>query len=235
MFISFEGVDGCGKSTQARLLVEALRATGRTVRLTREPGGSPGAEAIRRLLVEGGADRWSAETECLLFTAARRDHVERLIRPALAAGETVVTDRFADSTRVYQGAARADLRAMVDALHALSIGLEPDRTFVLDLDPAEALARAEARAARAAAAAATTATAALASAAAAAAGASGLVEVAGIVALTGEDRFERFGLAFQQRLREGFLALAASEPDRIRVIDAAGPPEAVAARIQAAL
>jgi len=235
MFISFEGVDGCGKSTQARLLVEALRATGRIVRLTREPGGSPGAEAIRRLLVEGNADRWSAETECLLFTAARRDHVERLIRPALAAGETVVTDRFADSTRVYQGAARADLRAMVDALHGLAIGLEPDRTFVLDLDPEEALARAEARAARAAAAAATTATAALASAAAAAAGASGMIEVAGIVALTGEDRFERFGLAFQQRLRAGFLALAASEPDRIRVIDAAGPPEAVAARIRAAL
>ena len=106
MFISFEGIDGCGKSTQARLLAEALRAEGRAVVLTREPGGSPGAEEIRRLLVEGAGERWSAETECLLFTAARRDHLERTIRPALAAGRTVITDRFADSTRVYQGATR---------------------------------------------------------------------------------------------------------------------------------
>ena len=145
MFISFEGIDGCGKSTQARMLAEALRAEGREVVLTREPGGSPGAEEIRRLLVEGAGERWSAETECLLFTAARRDHLERVIRPALSAGKTVVTDRFADSTRVYQGAARGDLRQMVDRLHDLMIGTEPDRTFVIDIDPATGLARGTAR------------------------------------------------------------------------------------------
>lgn len=145
MFISFEGIDGCGKSTQARLLADALRAEGRAVVLTREPGGSPGAEEIRRLLVEGAGERWSAETECLLFTAARRDHLERTIRPALAAGQTVVTDRFADSTRVYQGAARGDLRALVDRMHDLAIGVEPDLTFVIDLDPATALGRGTAR------------------------------------------------------------------------------------------
>jgi dTMP kinase len=145
MLISFEGIDGCGKSTQARLLAEGLRAEGRDVVLTREPGGSPGAEEIRRLLVEGAGERWSPETECLLFTAARRDHLERTIRPALQAGRTVVTDRFADSTRVYQGAARGELRAMVDRLHALMIGVEPDRSFVIDIDPATGVARGAAR------------------------------------------------------------------------------------------
>lgn len=145
MFISFEGIDGSGKSTQARLLAEALRADGRDVVLTREPGGSPGAEEIRRLLVEGEPNRWSAETEILLFTAARRDHVERTIQPALDAGQTVICDRFADSTRVYQGATRGDLRATVDALHARMIGLEPDLTLVIDMDPDAALARGLAR------------------------------------------------------------------------------------------
>lgn len=144
-FLSFEGIDGSGKSTQARLLAEALRSQGRDVVLTREPGGSAGAEEIRRLLVEGAGERWSAETECLLFTAARRDHLERTIRPALDAGKTVVTDRFADSTRVYQGATRGDLRGMVDDLHRLSIGIEPDQTFVIDIDPAVGLARGQAR------------------------------------------------------------------------------------------
>lgn len=145
MFISFEGIDGCGKSTQARMLADALRAEGREVVLTREPGGSPGAEEIRRLLVEGAGERWSAETECLLFTAARRDHLERIIRPALAAGKTVISDRFADSTRVYQGAARGDLRGLVDRMHDLAIGVEPDMTVVIDLDPATALGRGTAR------------------------------------------------------------------------------------------
>ena len=143
--ITFEGIDGCGKSTQARLLADSLRASGHPVVLTREPGGAPGAEQIRRLLVEGDTARWSSETECLLFTAARRDHLEKTIRPALDAGQVVVSDRFVDSTRVYQGAARGDLRALVDRLHALTIGLEPHLTFVLDMDAGEALARGLAR------------------------------------------------------------------------------------------
>lgn len=141
VFISLEGIDGSGKSTQARLLAQHLRARGHEVVLTREPGGSPGAEEIRRLLVEGGCERWSPETELLLFNAARRDHLERTIQPALARGAVVVSDRFADSSRVYQGAARGDLRPLVEALHALAIGVEPDLTLVIDLDPAEALAR----------------------------------------------------------------------------------------------
>ncbi|MBM3606381.1 MAG: dTMP kinase [Alphaproteobacteria bacterium] len=198
MLISFEGIDGCGKTTQARLLADALRAEGRDILLTREPGGSPGAEEIRRLLVEGVGERWSPETECLLFTAARRDHLERSIRPALAQGRSVITDRFADSTRVYQGAARGDLRAMVDRLHDLMIGVEPDRTFVMDIDPAVGLARGAARGGA-------------------------------------EDRFESLGLPFQERLAQGFRALAAEYPDRVRVIDGRGEPAEVAARVRAAL
>lgn len=144
-FITFEGIDGSGKSTQARRLADTLRASGRDIVLTREPGGSPGAEEIRRLLLEGEGDRWSPETECLLFTAARRDHLERTIRPALSDGKTVICDRFADSTRVYQGLRGGDLRAKVDALHELMIGIQPDLTFLIDIEPAIGLRRALAR------------------------------------------------------------------------------------------
>jgi dTMP kinase len=145
-FLSFEGIDGSGKSTQARLLADALRAQGHMVTLTREPGGSPGAEEIRRLVLEGDPDRWSPETEILLFTAARRDHLERTIRPALERGEIVITDRFADSTRIYQGITRGDLVSTVDRLHDLMIATEPDLTILVDIDPALGLSRARARA-----------------------------------------------------------------------------------------
>ncbi|KPA20843.1 Thymidylate kinase [Shimia sp. SK013] len=144
-FITFEGIDGSGKSTQARLLAEHLRARGHDVVLTREPGGSTGAEEIRALVLEGDPDRWSAETEILLFTAARRDHLERTILPALAAGKIVICDRFADSTRMYQGLSRGDLRGVVDQLHDLMIGREPDLTILIDMDPAEGLSRAKSR------------------------------------------------------------------------------------------
>ncbi len=144
-FITFEGIDGSGKSTQARRLAETLRARGDDVVLTREPGGAPGAEDIRRLLVEGDPDRWSPETEILLFTAARRDHLENTIQPALDRGATVISDRFADSTRVYQGAARGDLRDLVDRLHDMMIGREPDLTIIIDMDPDLALSRGLAR------------------------------------------------------------------------------------------
>lgn len=145
LFISFEGIDGSGKSTQARLLADHLRQEGHDVVLTREPGGSPGAEEIRALVLQGDPDRWSAETEILLFTAARRDHVERTIRPALKAGKIVICDRFADSTRMYQGLSRGDLRGVVDSLHVLMIGIEPDLTVLIDMDPAEGLSRAKGR------------------------------------------------------------------------------------------
>ncbi len=145
LFISLEGIDGSGKSTQARRLADTLRAEGHDVLLTREPGGSPGAEDIRRLVLQGDPDRWSPETELLLFTAARRDHLERTIRPALEAGRIVICDRFADSTRVYQGVTRGDLRAKVDALHDLMIGRDPDLTLLIDISPETGLARAKSR------------------------------------------------------------------------------------------
>lgn len=145
MFITFEGIDGSGKSTQTKRLAAHLKARGFDVVLTREPGGSEGAEEIRALVLQGDPDRWSAETEILLFTAARRDHLERLIDPALAAGKIVICDRFADSTRMYQGLSRGDLRAVVDQLHALMIKREPDLTLLIDMDPAVGLSRALSR------------------------------------------------------------------------------------------
>ena len=141
-FITFEGIDGCGKSTQARILSTELNACGNKVLLTREPGGSKGAEEIRNLLLTGNTDRWSAETEILLFTAARRDHLERTILPALESGITVICDRFSDSTRVYQGVTRGDLRDLVDQLDNAMIPRKPDITIVIDLDPHIGLARA---------------------------------------------------------------------------------------------
>ena len=144
-FISFEGIDGSGKSTQLDLLAARLRAEGHEVLLTREPGGSTGAEEIRALVLQGDPDRWSAETELLLFTAARRDHLERTILPALAAGKIVLCDRFADSTRLYQGLSRSDLRQAVDILHTLMIGTEPNLTVLIDINPALGLRRAKSR------------------------------------------------------------------------------------------
>ncbi len=145
MFITFEGIDGSGKSTQAKALVSSLQAQGMACIWTREPGGSEGAEAIRKLLVEGDPDRWSAETEILLFNAARRDHLEKTIQPALLRGAIVVCDRFVDSTRVYQGVARSDLRHLVDLLHDTMIDREADLTFIIDIDPETALNRGLAR------------------------------------------------------------------------------------------
>lgn len=194
LFISLEGIDGAGKSTQARHLADTLRRHGRDPIITREPGGAPGAEDIRKLLVEGAPNRWSPQVEILLFTAARRDHLDHTIIPALTADRDVITDRFADSTRVYQGATRGDLRALVDELHARLIGIEPDLTFILDIDPAQALPRGLARPGH-------------------------------------EDRFEQFGLTFQETLRAGFRTLATENPKRCVLIDAAAPPDTVAARI----
>jgi dTMP kinase len=193
-FITFEGGEGAGKSTQLKRLAERLRAQGLEVVATREPGGSPGAEAIRELVLNGSADRWSPVTETLLMYAARRDHIERVIGPALARGAWVVCDRFADSTRAYQGAAGGTDPALIAALEAQVLDdARPDLTLVFDLDPEAGLARAHARG--------------------------------------GELRFEAKGLAFHQRLREGFLAIARDEPRRCAVIDATAPIEAVEAAV----
>jgi len=140
-FLSLEGGEGAGKSTQVRALAATLGARGINARITREPGGSEGAEAIRALLMHGEPGRWSARAEALLFAAARADHVEKVILPALSAGEWVICDRYLDSSRTYQGAAGGIADAEVRALHAFgSAGLLPDRTFVLTL-PAELGAR----------------------------------------------------------------------------------------------
>ena len=142
-FITFEGGEGAGKSTQVRRLAERLRAAGREVVVTREPGGSTGAEAIRGLLVSGAADRWSPISEALMMNAARRDHVEKLIAPALARGDVVICDRFADSTRAYQGAAGGAPADLIATLESAVVGdCRPDLTLVLDLPVDIGLARA---------------------------------------------------------------------------------------------
>lgn len=144
-FITLEGGEGSGKSTQGALLAEAVRAQGHEVVLTREPGGTPGAEAIRALLVTGDDARWTAWSEALLMTAARVDHVARVIRPALDRGAIVICDRYIDSTRAYQGAGRGLADAALIDLHNEAVGLWPDLTLVLHLPPAAGLNRAAAR------------------------------------------------------------------------------------------
>lgn len=201
MFITFEGIDGSGKTSQIRLLQAGLAAAGETVVVTREPGGSKGAEEIRALLLRGDVDRWSPETEILFFNAARRDHVERTIRPAMAAGAIVLSDRYVDSTRAYQGVSSIELLELAETLHQAAIGLDPDLTILLDIDPVVGLGRSLARL-------------------------GALNEEGGA-----EDRFEKAGTAFQKSLRTAFLAIAKSEPDRVMVIDATGEPADVAARV----
>ncbi|WEK42771.1 MAG: dTMP kinase [Candidatus Sphingomonas colombiensis] len=145
-FLSLEGGEGAGKSTQVRALAAALEARGIRTLVTREPGGSEGAEAIRGLLMQGDVQRWSPHTEALLFAAARADHVEKTIRPAIGAGVWVISDRYIDSSRAYQGIAGGIDDAAVLALHAFgSRGLLPDRTFVLEVPPAEGAQRAAGR------------------------------------------------------------------------------------------
>ena len=143
LFITFEGGEGVGKSTQVRRLAARLQAEGQEVVVTREPGGSPGAEAIRNLVLNGSADRWSPVTETLLMYASRRDHIERTLRPALDRGAVVLCDRYADSTRAYQGAAGGADPGLISALETFILeDVRPDRTLVFDMDPELGLARA---------------------------------------------------------------------------------------------
>lgn len=196
-FITFEGGEGAGKSTQVRRLVEDLRARGIKVVQTREPGGSTGAEAIRALVVSGAADRWSARTEALLMFASRSDHLEKTIRPALESGSWVVCDRFADSSRAYQGAGGGAEPDFIEALDRAVVGEDqPDLTLIFDLPVEVGLERALARG-------------------------------------QADTRFESKGLAFHQRLREGFGEIAQHYPDRCRIINATGSPDDVYDRVRA--
>jgi len=198
-FITLEGGEGTGKSTQVKRLAAALSQHGVTAVTTREPGGSPGAEEIRKLLVEGEPGRWNGITETLLAYAARADHVARTIGPALAAGNWVISDRFSDSTFAYQGVGRGLDRETIRRIDSVVLDdFSPDLTLVLDLDVAIGLERAHARAGT-------------------------------------ENRFEKFGPGFHEKLRQAFLDIARRYPDRCRVIDAAGPEDAVAERIFAAV
>lgn len=207
-FITLEGGEGAGKTTQLRRLVDALKARGVDATATREPGGSPGAEEIRALLVNGEPGRWSPTTEALLMTAARRDHLERTVWPALDAGRWVVCDRFIDSTMAYQGyAGGGDLAALAALTRFALGGFAPDLTLIFDLPVETGLARAKARAG----------------------GGSG----AGPEGAAAEDRFERMGPAFHRRLRDGFLHIAATEPQRCAVVDADADADAVTAAMLA--
>lgn len=189
-FITLEGGEGTGKSTLARALAEVLRAKGREVVLTREPGGAPGADSIRKLLVEGEANRWSAHEEALLFAAARLNHLTHTIRPALERGATVICDRYFDSTRAYQYGGRNLDPSILEELTTQISADYPDLTLILDIDPAAGLARSRG-------------------------------------AHVGEDRFEKMDIAFHQRVRDLFLEIAETEPERCKVLDAARSAEAV--------
>jgi dTMP kinase len=200
-FITLEGGEGAGKSTQVKRLAAALSVRDIDVVLTREPGGTPGAEAIRELLVTGDPARWDAMTETLLHYAARRAHVEKTVKPALARGAWVISDRFADSTMAYQGYAGSVGREAVATLHRLVLGdFQPDLTLVLDLPVETGLARARKR-----------------------------LQAGGMQGSSAaEDRYERMGLAFHETLRRAFHDIAAREPQRCHVIDAGGDPDQVA-------
>lgn len=201
-FITFEGGEGAGKSTQARLLAERLRAKGIEVVLTREPGGSAFAEQVRELILNPDTADHSALAETLLFSAARADHLERTIRPALAAGHWVICDRFSDSTRVYQGVAGGVPKAVIEALERLVVNdTVPDVTFVLDLPAAEGLARAQGR--------------------------SDQMMPPGAK----PDGYEGRPLSYHERLRDGFLMIATAEPERCVVVDAMQRQEEVAEQI----
>jgi dTMP kinase len=196
-FITFEGGEGTGKSTQASMLAVRLETHGLGVLSTREPGGSPGAEIMRHVLLSGAAKPLGPEAEAMLFAAARDDHIQCAILPALDAGKWVVCDRFADSTRVYQGTLGDVDPRFIKALERVSVGnLRPDLTVVLDV-PAEI----------------------------------GLRRAAGRRRAGAPDRFEAEQIEFHEMLRQAYLSLAASEPNRCVIIDATAPKKVVARRI----
>lgn len=197
VFITLEGVDGSGKSTQVKTLIASLEAKGYSVLSLREPGGTAISEKIRALLLDPANTEMAPECELMLYEASRAQLVREVIEPALERGEVVVCDRFYDSTHAYQAGARGLDEPMVRTANELgSCGLTPNVTLVLDIDPAEAFARAT---------------------------------------KSGADRMEAEGLAFQQKVRADYLTIAQAEPGRVRVVDASGTADEVAARVAAAL
>lgn len=200
-FISLEGGEGVGKSTQARLLLDRLEKRDIRTILTREPGGAPGAEEIRRLLLTGNPDKWEPMTEILLFYAARVDHLNRTILPALEQGIWVISDRYADSSIAYQGAGHGLETAVVQEIHRIATGdFWPDLTVILDGDPTQGLSRANRR-------------------------------ESAVCQQQREDRFEKMAEGFHQKLRQAFLDIAEQNPDRCRLVPAAGTVEEIAGRI----
>jgi dTMP kinase len=195
-FITFEGGEGAGKSTQVALLAGALRNIDISVVTTREPGGAPGAEEIRNLLVKGEVNRWTPMSEALLNYAARAEHLDKTIYPALEQNQWVISDRFADSTMAYQGHGHGVDHPSLNALGSVVLGeFKPDLTIIFDLDLETGLSRAQARG-------------------------------------EGEDRYERMGRGFHERLRQGFLDIASKEAERCCVIDASKSINKVAATIR---
>lgn len=188
LFITFEGGEGTGKSTQIKLFADYLAREGIPYLLTREPGGSEGAEEIRSLLLKGSVDKWDKMTEMLLFTAARRDHLVKKIWPAMNKGITVISDRFADSTKAYQGCGYGSdektLQTVEDLYHLIAGDFKPDLTFILDIDPKIGVMRSQKRVGN------------------------------------DEQRFEDMDLSFHRNLREGFLQIAKSDPQRCIVVNA---------------
>lgn len=194
-FITFEGGEGCGKTTQAKMLFDALNKASIPTIYTREPGGTDGAEAIRELLVQGETGRWDKTTETLLFFAARRDHVEKLIKPALERGEWVICDRFTDSTMAYQGYGEGMSMTVINGLNKLILGdFKPDVTYMFDIDYDAGVARAKTR-------------------------------EDSKTHKKKEDRYERMDSIFHKNVRRGFLEIAKSDSARCEVINAAGTIE----------
>ena len=200
-FITFEGGEGVGKSTQVRLLCDRLAGCGIDAVRTREPGGTPRAEAVRSFILQGRPEPWGTGAEAVLFAAARHDHVRSLIAPSLEGGRWVISDRFADSTRAYQGLTGGVDVKMIDRLEELALdGRQPDLTIILDMDPDAAFRRVRER------------------------------ELEGALQQTG-DRFEKEDLDWHRRLREAFLAIARQHPDRCIILDAATSEDQLAQNV----